>query len=441
MDSQDKYDKYVDNVKNGGSIYIDESLEGELNLRGNKDISELHFNGGSIKRIYNVPHNLKKLVISNNKLLDLPILEFPNLVHLEVDANLLPRIDLQHLTNLAYISINGNQCTSIENIPESLKYLYTNNTNLTSLNLNNHKILKVSCTGNPHLKRITGTQHTGSIIKDPDTQIIGSTMTGGTKHDVQEAVGEYYKLKSLYESNLHQSLKSVYAKYTSKKERLQEISKARANARCINCNKLGGTKFWKDAKGHLRAMCGNSSQPCNLNIDILASLNEVQIRIEKTQQHIDTIKQDIVKLKMDTIFGYVSETESVKRFEQLKKILMDETDAAILNDNKYSLHELMNDPDKQRILNVKMQMIHQELGEIRDLINKYDQSGRDKFMKDIALKHEAINDQMQIIRGLKYPVNEVIQVKGLNVLKQYPYSLDTLHNKHADLLKVEKMNT
>lgn len=418
MDSQELYDKAIDNVKNGGSVYISTPLNGELNLRGNKEIAELHFTGGQIERIYNVPRTLKKLVINNNRLIDLPSLEFPNLIHLEVQNNKLSKLDLQTLTNLAYLNAMNNPCTIIDNIPDTLKYLYADNNKLKSLNLNNASMVRVSCQGNPSLKKITGAQHAGSINKDTDTQIVSGThMAGGTKHDVQEAVDEYYKLKSLYESSIK-----------GQKDKIQ----------CINCKKLGGTKFWKDAKGHLRAICGNSSQPCKLDIDILASLNEVQYQIDRTKQHIEETKQDIVKLKMDTIFGYVSEAESVKQFEQLKKQLMDETDASLLNDNKYSYYELVNDSERQRVVNAKQQGIHQELGEIRSLLNNYNRTGRDKLMKDIALKHQTVNDQMNIIRGLKYPVCEVIQVKGLNVLKQYPYSIDTLHNKHADLLKVEK---
>ncbi len=420
MDSQELYDKAIENIKNGGSVYISTPLNGELNLRGNKEIAELHFTGGQIERIYNVPRTLKKLVINNNRLIDLPSLEFPNLVHLEVQNNKLSKLDLQTLTNLAYLNAMNNPCTIIDNIPDTLKYLYADNNKLKSLNLNNASMVRVSCQGNPSLKKITGAQHAGSINKDMETQIVSGThMAGGTKHDVQEAVNEYYKLKSLYETSIK-----------GQKDKI----------RCINCKKLGGTKFWKDAKGHLRAICGNSSQPCKLDIDILASLNEVQYQIDRTKQHIEETKQDIVKLKMDTIFGYVSEAESVKQFEQLKKQLMDETDASLLNDNKYSYYEIVNDSERQRVVNAKQQSIHQELGEIRSLLNKYNRTGRDKFMKDIALKHQTVNDQMSIIRGLKYPVCEVIQVKGLNVLKQYPYSFDTLHNKHADLLKVEKMN-
>lgn len=441
MDYQDKYDKAIENVKNGGSVYINEVLGGELNLRGNKDIAELHFAGGSIERIYNVPRTLKKLVINNNKLVELPLLELSNLVHLEAANNLLSRIDLKPFTNLAHINVCNNGCNAIENIPESLKYFFADNNKLTSLNLNNVYLNRLSCVGNKMLKKITGTQHAGSITKDNETQITGkATIVGGTRTDVQEAVNEYYTLKSLYENDLHQSLKSAYIKYSSKKDRTKEMQKIRANSKCVNCKKNGGTKFWKDAKGHLRAICGNSMQPCFLNIDILASLNEVQVNINKTQQRISETKQEIVKLKMDTIFGYVSDAESVKEFERLKKTLMDDTDAAVLNDDKYSLYEIVNNSDNQRILSSKMEDIHKELGEIRGLMNKYNKTGRDKFIKDIALKHKMVNDQIEIVRGLKYPVCEVVQVKGLNVLKQYPYSFDELHNKHADLLKVEIMN-
>lgn len=413
--SQEIYDSAIENVKNGSVVYISKPLSGEINLGGNKDISELHFVAGTIDRIYNVPKTLKKLIINNNQLLEFPSLEFSNLVHLEAKNNKLGKLDLQPLHNITYVNAANNRCTTIEHIPESLRYLYADNNQLSSLNLNGVKLTNVSCMGNRSLKKIMGAQYVGSINKDPDTQILSATtMTGGTKHDVKDAINEYYKLKSSYKSN-------------------QKV--------CVNCKKTGGTKFWKDAKGHLRAICGNSSQPCKLDIDILANLNDNDININLTKQSIEQTKQDIVKLKMDTIFGYVSEAESVKLFEQLKKEMLNNNDAIKLNDNKYSYYEIVNDSEKQRVINAKMDNIRQELGEIRQLLNKYNKTGRDKFLKDIAAKHANINNQMQIVRGLKYPVNEMVQSKGLNVLKQYPYSFDDLLNKHSELLKVEKYIT
>ena len=416
MDSQEVYDKAIEK---GGSIFITKSLSGEINLQANKDISELHFADGDITRIYNVPRTLKKLVINNNKLVDLPLLEFQNLVHLEAKANNINKLDLNSMPNLTYLNIANNKCTSIENIPTNLKTLIADNNLLTTLNLNNVNLKLVSCTGNPSLKYVSGSTNVESIVKDPNVQL-KTKITEGVKHDLQEAINEYYRLKSTYETELRES-------------------KNKNVVKCVNCKKMGGTKFWKDDRGHLRAICGNSMKPCNLNIDILANLNETPYLIERTKANLNNIKQEIVKLKMDTIFGYISEAESVKKFENLTNELTNNNDALLLNDDKYSYYEIFNDSEKQRVIQSKMQNIHQELAEIRTLLNKYNKTGRDKFLVDVAAKHQTINNQMSIVRGLKYPVNEVILEKKMNVLKQYPYSFDELYNKHSDLLKVEKM--
>lgn len=417
MNSQEIYDEAI---KNGGSVHITNSLDGEINLQANKDIRELHFANGKITRIYNVPRTLKKLVINNNQLVDLPLLELSNLVHLEAKNNKIEKLNLANMPNLTYLNIANNGCTSIENIPNSLKTLIADNNKLTTLNLNNVELTRVSCTGNPSLKYITGSTNVESIDKDPDVQLKANTVQkDGVKHDLQEAVNEYYQLKSTYERD-------------TKKKHL-------STAKCVNCKKIGGTKFWKDDRGHLRAICGNSMKPCNLNIDILANLNETPYHIERTKASMNEIKQEIVKLKMDTIFGYISESESVKKFENLTNELKNNNDALLLNDDKYSYYEIVNDSEKQRVIQSKMHNIHLELADIRTLLNKYNKTGRDKFMTDVAAKHQMINNQMNIVRGLKYPVNEMIQEKKMNVLKQYPYSFDELYNKHSDLLKVEKM--
>jgi hypothetical protein len=441
MDSQDKYDQAVENAK-GGAVYITEVLEGDIDL-GNKPITELHFSGGDITGIYRVPKTLRKLVINSNKLNSLPSLELQNLVHLEAANNALTTINLQPLLNLAYCNVNNNQCTKIENIPANLKYLYADNNNITSLNLNGRELTHVSCRGNPKCKRISGGHRAGSIHKDDAAHISLDEKSNDKYEDVRGAVGEYYRLKQVYEINIRMDKKLAYNKYKNNKTKLQmEYSKIAAKTKCVNCFKPGGTKFWKDNNGHLRAICGNTSEPCKLDIDILASLNEVQRNIDDSKDNIERAKQEIIQLKMETIFGYTTEEKSAKEYERLKQILNNETDAVTLNDDKYSYYELANDAERNKVVLEKTHMMHDELREIRHLMDNYSKTGQERYLKDAVAKNIEVCNQAKILTSLKYPVSE-INVNFNNrmiTLNQYPVSIDELHNKHLDLLKVEKFH-
>ena len=90
--------------------------------------------------------------------------------------------------------------------------------------------------------------------------------------------------------------------------------------------------------------------------------------------------------------------------------------------------------------------------------NEYGTTNNKRLLKDIALKHQTINDILTVVRSMKYPIHEVVEEtvydridddenfideskapkKTMNVLKQYPYSFDEFFNPNLDLLKVLK---
>jgi hypothetical protein len=179
-----------------------------------------------------------------------------------------------------------------------------------------------------------------------------------------------------------------------------------------------------------------------LDIDILASLNEVQRNIDDSKDNIERAKQEIIQLKMETIFGYTTEEKSAKEYERLKQILNNETDAVTLNDDKYSYYELANDAERNKVVLEKTHMMHDELREIRHLMDNYSKTGQERYLKDAVAKNIEVCNQAKILTSLKYPVSE-INVNFNNrmiTLNQYPVSIDELHNKHLDLLKVEKFH-
>lgn len=455
----------------GTKFYIDIPLNGEIDLSElkNKNLDEIHFSEGTISRIYNVPKGIKKIVINNNRLTELPHLELRDLVHLEANNNDLTRVDLRDMVSLALLEANNNKIRKIENLPPSLQHLLMDNNHLDVLDLNGaDSCTHVSCINNLGLQRIIGGKQVSNpqfkINKDPHTQLVlKGQQSGGAKPkddvlytDVKQAVNEYYALKNRYEEERKATIKKIMDGRGSRREKIQQVRNARF--KCVNCGKEGGTKFSKE-ENHLTARCGNTQNPCKLDIIILSSLSVSDREIAENREEIEIAKQKIVQTKMNTLFGYIKDDDAVEIFEKyLAKIKTGNLDKALLNDLNNSYYEMQNDSKKVSIVSRKMEYVYQELAEIRRIMKEYETTGNKRLLTDVAVKQVAIKETLNVIRAIKYPIHEVVEESTfnyidadgnfldeskapkmeLNVLKQYPYNFDDFLNPNLELLMVQK---
>lgn len=453
---ENRLDALIRRGTKGNQCYINESLDGPIDLFSlhDSDIEEIHFVDGTISQLENLPNSLKKIVINRNKLNEIPRL--PNLVHLEANDNELTHVNLKDLSNLVSLYLNNNKINDIQNIPPSLKVLYISGNELRNLDLHGaNSCTTVNCLNNMMLEQIiSGKQFSDpyfKLEKDPHTRII--MMNGGAKSsiDVKSAVENYYKLKKQYEDNKTKLIEKIKSKDISKQKKIKEIRNAQF--KCVNCGKEGGTIFKKD-DNYLKAMCGNKTDPCKLNIKILSSMSLSENDIRETQAEVNAAKQNIIKLKMDTLFGYITEEESIKNFEKNVEIIKKNS----VLEKTLSIYEMQNESKRVSLIKKKMDTVYAEMASIRELLNEYGTTKNKRLLKDIALKHQSINDILTVVRSMKYPIHEVVEEtvydrvdddenfideskapkKTMNVLKQYPYSFDDIFNPNLDLLKVLK---
>ena len=475
-DSQDTFNELIRSGKAivGNKCYINIPLEGEIDLSPlkNENLEELHFKDGRISRILNVPNGMKKIIINNNILDELPVQR--DLVHLEANNNRLTKADLQEMISLVSLFLNKNRIKKIHNLPASLETLYLDQNELDDLDLTDAPNCKhVSCKNNPVLYQIVGGKQISSpefnLNKDAQAQI---RLGGGAPKkrnlskenvlypDVKEAVNEYYQLKNRYEENKKDVIKKIMNE--NKGSRKEKIKKVRnAVFKCINCGKNGGTNFEKENLNFLTARCGNAQNPCNLNIRILSSLGFLDHEIEAIRNDTEKAKQKIIQTKMDTLFGYINEKTSIEIFEKnMKTIQSNNLDyGASIVENSY--YEMQNDSKKTSVISRKMADVHEKLAEIRRDMEEYDNTGNKKILEAVAQKQKHIHDAMNIIRSVKYPIHEIVQETvynlvddegnfmdeskapkmDLNVLKQYPYCFDDFLNPNLDELNVIKYMT
>jgi len=122
--------------------------------------------------------------------------------------------------------------------------------------------------------------------------------------EIESAIEEYYKIKGKYEEKVKVIKKRIIDSKLSKRKKRAKLNTIKI--KCINCGKDGGT-FFSNKNRILVAKCGNS-EPCELDIQIkkpyIITLTEA---LNMTDKQIDNIKESIINLKLDILFGLRTE--------------------------------------------------------------------------------------------------------------------------------------
>ena len=89
--------------------------------------------------------------------------------------------------------------------------------------------------------------------------------------------------------------------------------------RCIHCKRNVGTHFEKNG-GVYKANCGDSTDPCKLNIEINTGYHtNIVKQIGFTLGFIHDSKDQMLKYKMDSLFEYEKDDVITKLFEKLNE--------------------------------------------------------------------------------------------------------------------------
>jgi len=429
--SQKIFDKLVGGGKAivSGRCYINSPLAGDIDLsklRG-KGVSELWFQKGDINQLYNFPDSLKRLVIRENKLASIPANELTNLAILDAESNQISDIDLSMMPILTFANLSKNNLHNVANLPPKMVEIVVDyNPNLNTIDLEGaDSCNKVSCRGKPQIT-IIGANKRCNIRTDDGAHI----RRGGAKKrnpttesdevlypDPIEAFDKYYKLKSDYEASKKQGIDKIMLMRKPLKERLKL---ARQHVpKCINCKRKGGTIFQRRRDAVLIALCGVSTIPCGLNIEIQLGDNADQAdTIKYFEENAQKIKDDIIKLKLDTLFGYVNEEESVEMFTKLANSLNDPSITKHLSEYKQFYESQYYNPETNKIIKDTMAGIYNKLADIRRILDEYRKNGANRSMlSDIGQLQLEIDTDTKMIRRLKYPVIEMVQDSDSNSRK------------------------
>lgn len=430
IDGQTKLIQYLEKIDNSVDTLKIKDMNGDLDLYVIKEANRfpnlkyLEFtsdNNENIRSIINIPQGLETFVISGHSLT--VIVDLPNsLKNLNVSRNSLKYIDLQNTNKLETLNCSYNKINTILNIPNSLKELNVQNNDLRLLDLQNlTNLTKLECSNNNLLiiKNIPESLKNFSCENSPLVNIDGFSNkatdeenTENTKNEKVNyivALNNFFKLKNKYETNNREIKKKVFMKEikkgNSKKIAIKKVNQIKN--KCIQCGRPVGSIF-SNKNRRYTASCGDKIHPCGLNIEIFRGdyVSTLDESLETFLIPLNKNKEEIIIQKMDTLFSYISETQSVEKFKSIMKDY--NTNSDMYNEYLKKYNDIYFGNFKQEVIKEKTRKINQLINNIKLILNEYKTTDNVELLRngiDIYIKD--LMPEINNLRMKKYDIMEM----------------------------------
>jgi hypothetical protein len=255
-------------------------------------------------------------------------------------------------------------------------------------------------------------------------------------HKFMSAMKHYYKLKQQYETSLQKQKLNIMSKtLLSKREKRKKIMQLQP--KCINCKKPGGTIF-SNTNDRLKAVCG-SSDPCNLNIDLLKAKymnSQEEYRLYKSD--LEQYKTSIIMTKLDFLFGYKSEEETLSLFEKRSLEIAKITDKMFQLEN--SINDIINNKETQQTIKQLEKTLYENIYEIKNIYKEYLVDNTSEMINDMVeiyitkirpLVEEIrnlnyMNTRVEHSEKIKYMYNVKASDENIYTLVEEPYTIDKM---------------
>jgi len=432
-------------------LVLIDPLHGDLDFSilkeyGLTNLTKITCTKGEITSIVGLPESLSIFECPDNLLVNLDNLP-SGLTVVEIPHNYLETIDLSALVKLETLIISDNKLTAIQNIPSTLKPLDIASNKITSLNLIGVLAMDSLIVSNNPIALIENMPQ-GTQIKmenTPSIEFRNSSIADATfgeevakprsKH-VDESLYEYFRMKRAYEDKLHAMKKRVFEKAESKKQAKKEVLTIRAP--CIKCKRPVGTVFSKN-NGRYSAKCGDVQSPCKLDVQIYVGDSNVPLDYILNIFHEDNeeIKNTIIEQKLDTLFNYTSEEDSVKQFKK-------ELEAFTSNSKAFKQYldkknELFYNVDKRRLIEKKNGEIFIINERIQALIKEYEKTQNKEILKQaVQMQIKELAPEIKNLRVLKNEITEVHKNELEYSLFQYPVEMSKVEHNIGEPMRVIK---
>jgi hypothetical protein len=418
--AQDEFIGIMENLsKSIKELVINELLHGDLDFsylgeRGFKSIETIELREGEITSIKNLPDSLKKLVCSHNLL---TTLEIPrDLEILECENNYLYRLDTKSSQKIKVLHLSNNKLVELEHPSRDLEELYLNNNQLKSLELMECHRLRILHVSENTMLLLEKVPESVVELKSENSPFVNidttrespaeKEKTNLAKIDFIESLKDYFKLKTKYETQVHEMRKKVFKNATNKaigRKLLKQVK-----PKCVNCNRPVGSIFELKDERYI-AMCGdpNRATKCNLHIELYrGGFTNEEYLVYLFREQVDSLKETIMKQKLDVLFSYKSDTTIAQQFK--KELENYNTDSSMYKQLLANHNELYYNSERQEKIVEKMEKIETIKSNIQTMLVEYEKSGNTNILKDaMMVQINNLQPEIENLRRLKLDIMEM----------------------------------
>lgn len=142
--------------------------------------------------------------------------------------------------------------------------------------------------------------------------------------NIEAGISEFYKIKEQYEKKTREMKDKFLSKevnhglsITEKRNRLKLLHV------CELCQKPCKMTFSTE-NGGLRIMCDAPSNPCNrIIVKTKPKYGHLETLMNERYEEVESLKDQIIRLKLDLLFNYSSEDKTVAEFGKMQKRMTD----------------------------------------------------------------------------------------------------------------------
>lgn len=221
--------------------------------------------------------------------------------------------------------------------------------------------------------------------------------------DFHRKVTEYYETKKQFEDEINQILenKRVRGQKLDRKDR-----KTIKIGKCVVCRFPGMT--FTNTKEELRIQC-NTNPNCRANQVIRKPVFEnVETQMNDAKQEVDDVKEEIINLKLNLLFGYASDEETVGAFNKLQAHMKKTFES--YDRIRLQYYDIVSNSDKIKQMQDIDKSISELINEIKTNLSPTDAIDvTQEVVRDtVKLYHERLTTLLRLQERIKYSVSEVV---------------------------------
>lgn len=219
-------------------------------------------------------------------------------------------------------------------------------------------------------------------------------------NEYETNLNKFFMLKNKYYQQINKEKEKLISnKDLSKKEKRLKFTET--IYKCINCKNKGGTIF-ETNKDYFKITCGNVENPCNLNLYFKRNRKElINESVLKYIQIISDIKNNIVKIKLDYVLGFITQEESILKFTSLKDELMKKYE--IYKDLLEQYIKIINNTENQENIDINLSKKNDIILDIKKHIDKFKYNNNNAEISEIIeIYITDLDNLINELRKLKY---------------------------------------